>query len=633
MRTDVNTENRERQTANGVGVRPDGDGRILAHVWAPEVNSLSVVLEDQGTEISLTKDAQGYFTGEVTGAQVGNRYRLRLDGELLADPASRFQPEGVHGPSQIVDGTAFPWQHDTWQLPLHRDWVIYEIHVGSFSEEGTFEAIIPHLAYLQDLGVTAIELMPVTQFPGTRNWGYDGVFPYAVQHSYGGPDGLRTLVDAAHGRGMAVILDVVYNHIGPEGSVIHRFGPYFTDNYHTPWGDALNFDTPGSDEVRAFFIQSALMFLEEFRVDGFRIDAIHQIYDCHAQPFLAELADTLHGRAAELEREVLLIAESDLNDTRVMQPRAQNGLGLDAQWADDFCHSLETQLVGDASDYAADFAPFSYLATAMEQAFIYTGQYSQMRRRHFGRPPGDARSDQFIVFVQNHDQVGNRPFGRRLGQRITFAQRKLAAATVLLSPFIPMLFMGEEYGEPNPFLYMTDHSDAALVEAVRAGRRADFGHWNWESDDAAPDPQADETLARSRVQIGLHLDDTLETAAEHRGLHATYRTLIALRRQFPVITDPGAERTVTALETERILLLHARSSEGETFAILHFADAPVTRDLPWPAGEWTRRFDASEARFDGSGRTAPDLVNADGAVKLRLSGHTALLYTRSVIPE
>jgi maltooligosyltrehalose trehalohydrolase len=592
-----------------------------------------VVLEDQGTEVPLTRDAFGYFSGEVTGAQAGDCYRLRLDGDLLADPASRFQPDGVHGPSQIVDSGAFPWQHDTWQLPPHRDWVIYELHVGSFTEEGTFAAIIPHLPYLQDLGVTAIELMPVAQFSGTRNWGYDGVFPYAVQHSYGGPDGLRALVDAAHGLGLAVILDVVYNHIGPEGSVIRHFGPYFTDNYHTPWGDAFNFDGPGSDEVRAFFIQNALMFLDEHRIDGFRLDAIHQIYDCHAQPFLADLADALHGRAAELGREAFLIAESDLNDTRVIQPRSRNGLGLDAQWADDFCHSLETQLVGEASDYAADFAPFADLAIAMEQAFIFTGQYSHMRRRHFGKPPGDVRSDQFIVFVQNHDQVGNRPFGKRLGHRITFAQRKLAAATVLLSPFIPLLFMGEEYGEPNPFLYMTDHGDAELVEAVRAGRRAEFGHWNWEADDAAPDPQAEDTWTRSRVQIGIHLDDTLETAAEHRALHDTYRTLIALRRQFPVITDPGAERAVTALETERILLLHARSNEGEAFAALHFAESPVTLELPWPAGEWTRRFDASEARFLGAGKTAPELVTSDGTVTLRLPGHTALLYTRGVIPE
>ncbi|MDQ2654282.1 MAG: malto-oligosyltrehalose trehalohydrolase [Chloroflexota bacterium] len=615
-----------------VGVRPGADGRVQARVWAPEASHLSVVLEGRNTEIALRRDDHGYFSGEAPGARVGDRYWLRRDDTLLADPASRFQPEGVQGPSQIVD-SQFPWQHEAWPLPPRREWVIYELHVGSFTEEGTFAAIIPHLPYLRDLGVTAIELMPVAQFPGTRNWGYDGVFPYAVQHSYGGPDGLRDLVDAAHGLGMAVILDVVYNHMGPEGSVIHRFGPYFTDNYHTPWGDAINFDGPASDEVRAFFIQSALMFLEEFRIDGFRLDAIHQIYDCHAQPFLADLADAVHGRAADLGREALLIAESDLNDTRVIQPRERNGFGLDAQWADDFCHALETQLVGDASDYATDFAPFADLAAAMEQAFVYTGQYSQMRRRHFGKPPGDVRKDQFVVFMQNHDQVGNRPFGMRLGQRITFAQRKLAAATVLLSPFMPMLFMGEEYGEPNPFLYMTDHSDSGLVEAVREGRKSEFGHWDLGSDDAAPDPQAEETLIHSRVQVGLHRDDTLETAAEHQGLHATYRTLIALRRQFPVLTDPEAGRTVTALEPERILLLHGRNSEGETFAILHFADGPVTLDLPWPAGEWTRRFDASEARFHGRGASGPDLVTSGGTVTLRLPGHAALLYTRSLIPE
>jgi maltooligosyltrehalose trehalohydrolase len=613
-------------------VRPQDDGSVQARVWAPEASHLSVVLEDRDIEIPLIRDAHGYFSGEVTGASVGDRYRLRLDDALLADPASRFQPEGVHGPSQIVE-SQFPWQHDAWTLPPRPEWVIYELHVGSFTEEGTFAAIIPHLPYLQDLGVTAIEIMPVAQFPGSRNWGYDGVFPYAVQHSYGGPDGLRELVDAAHGLVMAVILDVVYNHLGPEGSVIHRFGPYFTDNYHTPWGDALNYDGPGSDEVRAFFIQSALMFLEEFRVDGFRLDAIHQIYDCHGQPFLADLADAVHGRAAALGREAFLIAESDLNDTRVIQPRERNGFGLDAQWADDFCHALETQLIGEASHYTPDFAPFADLAAAMEQAFVYTGQYSQMRRRHFGKPTGDVRNDQFVVFMQNHDQIGNRPGGKRLGHHITFVQRKLAAATLLLSPFMPMLFMGEEYGEPNPFLYMTDHNDADLVEAVRQGRKAEFGHWDLDTDDAAPDPQAEETFIRSRVQIGLHLDDTLEASAEHQGLHAAYRTLIALRRQFPVITDPEAERTVTALEPKRMLLLHARNSEGEAFAILHFGDGPFTLDLPWPAGEWTRRFDASEARFNGRGAIGPNLVTSEGAVTLHLPGHAALLYTQGMIPE
>lgn len=622
----------ETEQVTWVGVLPDSTGRILGRVWAPEASRLSVVLEDRDIEIPLARDAHGYFCGEVSGASVGDQYRLRLDDALLADPASRFQPEGVHGPSQIVD-SQFPWQHEAWSLPPRREWVIYELHVGSFTEKGTFGAIIPHLPYLRDLGVSAIELMPVAQFSGTRNWGYDGVFPYAVQHSYGGPDGLRELVDAAHGLGMAVILDVVYNHLGPEGSVIHHFGPYFTDNYHTPWGDAINFDGPGSDEVRAFFIQSALMFLEEFRVDGFRLDAIHQIYDCHAQPFLADLADAVHGRAAALGREAFLVAESDLNDTRIIQPRERNGFGLDAQWADDFCHALETQLIGEASHYAPDFAPFAALAAAVEQAFVYTGQYSQMRRRHFGKPPGDVRNDQFVVFMQNHDQVGNRPGGKRLGHHITFAQRKLAAATLLLSPFMPMLFMGEEYGEPNSFLYMTEHSDADLVEAVREGRKAEFGHWDLASDEAAPDPQAEETFIRSRVQIGLHLDDTLETAAEHQGLHDTYRTLLALRRQFPVLTDPDAERSVTALETERILLLHARNSEGAAFAILHFADGPVTRDLPWPVGEWIRRFDASEARFAGPGASGPDAVTSEGAVRLRLPAHAALLYTRNESPE
>jgi maltooligosyltrehalose trehalohydrolase len=614
------------QRRRGVGVEVLPDGSVHARVWAPYARRVAVVLEDgPGTDpepVALTAEERGYFSGFLLAARPGTRYRLRLDDEtLVADPASRLQPEGVYGPSMVVDPAAFTWEVDAWQVPPFRDWVLYELHVGTFTPEGTFQAVISRLPYLKDLGVTAIELMPITQFPGERNWGYDGVFPYAAQNSYGGPYGLRRLVDAAHREGIAVILDVVYNHLGPEGSVLYRFGPYFTDRYRTPWGDALNFDGQDSDEVRAFFIDSALMWLEECRIDGFRVDAVHEIFDPQAQPFLAELADAVHGRAAELGRRAFLIAESDLNDPKVVLPRDLNGYGLDAQWVDDFCHALEVQLVGQASPYAEEYGDFSQLGKALRQAFVYTGEYNASRRRRFGRPPQPARRDRFVVFIQNHDQVGNRPGGQRLGHRITFPRQKLAAATVLLSPFVPLIFMGEEYGEPHPFLYFTQHEDPALVEAVRAGRREAFSFQ--EAEDAEPDPQDVVTFEHSKVQPELYRQ------GEHQALHAFYRELLALRRSIPTLTDPRASREVMAREDERVFLLHTRSDDAETIAILGFADTETGISLPIPASDWVKRLDAGDPRFLGAGVVIPDRLHSDGTITLTLPPHAGLLFERT----
>ncbi len=616
----------QRRRAAGVEVLPDG--AVHARVWAPYARSVSVVLEEgPGSERDpqeLTAEGRGYFSGVLAGAGPGTRYRLRLDDDqaLIADPASRSQPEGIHGPSEVVDPAAFAWEVDAWEVPPRQDWVLYELHVGTFTPEGTFEAIIPRLPYLRDLGITVIELMPIAQFPGERNWGYDGVFPYAAQHSYGGPDGLRRLVDAAHREEIMVILDVVYNHLGPEGNVLPRFGPYFTDRYRTPWGDAINYDGPESDEVRTFFIDSALTWLEECRIDGFRLDAIHEIFDAQAQPFLAELADAVHGRADELGRQAILIAESDLNDPKVVLPRALNGYALDAQWADDFCHALEVQLVGEESPYARDYDHFAQLGKALLQAFVYTGEYNQSRRRRFGRSPQPARRDQFVVFIQNHDQVGNRPGGERLGQRITFAQQKLAAATVLLSPFVPLIFMGEEYGETAPFLYFTHHDNPILVDAVRAGRREAFSFDG--SDDAAPDPQDPATYKRSRVQPELRRD------GQHRALHALYRELLTLRRTIPALTDPDAAREVTVWEADRVVLLHTRGDAGETIALLSFADTETRLSIPVPAGNWVTRLDAGDARFLGNGAVVTDQLLSHGTVELTLPPYAVLLLERAI---
>jgi maltooligosyltrehalose trehalohydrolase len=616
------------QRRRGVGVEVLPDGSVHARVWAPYARSVAAILEGgPGTHrepVTLTAEERGYFSGFLPAAGPETRYRLRLDDEqtLVADPASRLQPDGVYGPSMVVDPAAFIWEVDAWQVPPFRDWVLYELHIGTFTSEGTFAAAIGRLPYLKDLGVAAIELMPIAQFPGERNWGYDGVFPYAAQNSYGGPDGLRRLVDAAHREGIAVVLDVVYNHLGPEGSILYRFGPYFTDRYRTPWGDALNFDGQDSDEVRAFFIDSALMWLEECRIDGFRVDAVHEIFDPQAQPFLADLADAVHGRAAELGRQAFLFAESDLNDPKVVLPRDLNGFGLDAQWVDDFSHALEVQLVGQASPYAEEYGDFTHLGKALRQAFVYTGQYNASRRRRFGRPPQPAQRDQFVVFIQNHDQVGNRPGGERLGHRITFARQKLAAAAVLLSPFVPLIFMGEEYGEPNPFLYFTQHEDPVLVEAVRAGRREAFSLQ--ETDDAAPDPQDIATFERSKVQPELHRH------GEHQALHAFYRDLLVLRRSIPALTDPRAWREVIARENERVFFIHSRDDAGDTVAILGFADMEIQVSLPIPTGGWVKRLDAGDTRFLGDRAVIPDRLQSDGLIELTLPPHAVLLFEREI---
>jgi maltooligosyltrehalose trehalohydrolase len=410
----------------------------------------------------------------VQGVKPGTRYFYRLDGNTeRPDPASKFQPEGVHGPSQVID-PHFVWEELHWSGIPFSHYVLYELHVGTFTAQGTFDAIVPHLDELKDLGITSIEIMPVAQFPGDRNWGYDGVYPGAVQNSYGGPEGLKRLIDACHQRGLAVTLDVVYNHLGPEGNYLCDFGPYFTDRYHTPWGAAINFDGPDSDAVRRFFIENALSWVTEFRLDALRLDAVHGIFDFSALHFLQELAAAVHEQAERLNRRIYVIAESDLNDVRLVSSPELGGYGLDAQWNDDFHHALHTLLTGERTGYYEDFGRIQDLAKAFAEGFVYSGAYSPARRRRHGNTSKDLAADRFVVCAQNHDQVGNRLKGDRLSALVSFEGLKLAAAVVLLSPFIPLLFMGEEYGETAPFPYFVSHSDPDLIEVVRRGRRAEF---------------------------------------------------------------------------------------------------------------------------------------------------------------
>ena len=468
----------------------------------------------------------GWWHAELSPELSRADYAFSLDGgPPLPDPRSPSQPNGVHGLSRPVDHSAFEWRHARWrQAPLSSA-IIYECHIGTFTPAGTFDAAAERLGYLRDLGVTHVELMPVCEFSGARGWGYDGVDLYAPHHSYGGPDAMKRFVDAAHGHGLGVILDVVYNHLGPEGNYLGKFGPYFTDRYRTPWGDAVNLDDQDSDEVRRFFCDNALMWLRDYRVDGLRLDAIHAIFDASAIHFLEQLGAEVHELEAEVGRHLVVIAESDLNLPRIVTPREAGGYGLDAQWNDDFHHALHTILTGESAGYLADFGSIAQLAKTLTRGFVYDGTYSKSRRRKHGAPVFGLSAHRFVAFLQNHDQVGNRAMGERLGHLVTIDQLKIAAALLMTAPFVPMLFQGEEWNASSPFQYFTDHQDAALAESVRKGRRAEFAHFVANASEI-PDPQASQTFERSK------LDWDERESGEHREIYEWYRRLIRLRRCF-----------------------------------------------------------------------------------------------------
>jgi len=566
-----------------LGATPLPDGRCRFLVYAPFARTVEVVLLSPARRVApLEGDGTGYHHGIVDGAAAGTLYLYRLDGETeRPDPASRRQPQGVHGPSMVVDPGTFAWRDREWRgIPLS-SYILYELHVGTYTPEGTFDAVIQHLDSLAELGVTAVELMPVAQFPGRRNWGYDGVYPFAVQESYGGPEGLKRLIDACHRRGLAVVLDVVYNHLGPEGNYLSDFGPYFSDRYRTPWGPAVNFDGPHSDEVRRFFRENALHWLREFHADSLRLDAIHGILDFSASPFLADLAAAVRGLRKEENRMVYLIPESDLNDARVVTPPEEGGYGLDAQWSDDFHHALHTLLTGERDGYYADFGGIGHLARAFTDGFVYSGQYSTYRRRRHGNSSLQLPAGKFVVFAQNHDQVGNRRLGDRLARLASFESLKLAAGVVLLSPFLPLLFMGEEYGEVAPFLYFVHHGDDALIEAVRIGRKEEFAAFGWNGE--IPDPQDEETFLRSRP------DPALRKSGNHALLLELHRELIRIRKIDPVLSLTDREgMEVIPFEKETALVVLRRSGNAQAAAVFHFGDAPATLPLSLPVKGKTR---------------------------------------------
>jgi maltooligosyltrehalose trehalohydrolase len=573
---------------------------------------------------------RGYYEATVDGIEPGNLYIYRLDdGKDRPDPASRFQPRGVHGPSQVMT-SSFPWEDDSWSgLPLEQ-YVIYELHAGTFTPEGTFDAIIAHLDRLKELGVTAIELMPVVQFPGDRNWGYDGVDLFAVQSSYGGPAGLKRLVNACHLHGLAVVLDVVYNHLGPEGNYLADFGPHFTDRYRTPWGQAINFDGPGSDEVRRFFIENALYWTNEFHIDGLRLDALHAVFDSSAQPFLEELAAAVHDQADRMGRKVYLFAESDRNDPRFVRSSDRGGYGLDAHWNDDFHHALHTLLTGEQTGITRTSATWKTSPRRSAEASS-TPASTPLPGAPPRRPVRRHPAERFVVFAQNHDQVGNRMRGERLNRLVSFEEPKLAAGAVLLSPFVPLLFMGEEYGEAAPFQYFVSHSDPALIEAVRKGRREEFAAFAWQGE--PPDPQDEATFRACK------LNHDLRREGRNRTLWEFYRELLRLRRELPALSRLSKDDLeVTGYEGERVLFLRRWAPAGggsasgggasQVFAAFNFGDAAVSLPLPVPAGSWRRLLDSADERWLGDGSATPNLLRSEGQVTIFLGPDAFALFVK-----
>ena len=606
-----------KETRVGANRLPDGRWEFL--LWAPQARAVRLhLLQGRGELLAMEPLAEGYHRATVRTLEPASEYFYQLDAERdLPDPASRFQPKGVHGPSQIVDPNAFRWTDHSWKGKTLERSVFYELHVGTYTPEGTFDAVIPHLPELAALGVTSIELMPIAQFPGPRNWGYDGVFLFAPQNTYGSPQALQRLVNAAHHHGLSIALDVVYNHLGPEGNYLSTYGPYFTDRYRTPWGQAINFDGAGSDDVRGFFIENALYWLEDYHFDALRLDAVHGIFDFGARHFLGELKSAVADLSQRLGRPLHLIAESDLNDSRILHDPERGGYGLDAQWSDDFHHSVHTLLTQENLGYYSDFVGVLPLVSTLRDGWHYSGQHSHFRKRRHGNSPQGISPAKFIVCNQNHDQVGNRAAGERLTSLVSFEALKLAAAITLLSPFVPMLFMGEEYGETAPFQYFTSHGDPELVEAVRRGRREEFAAFGWEN--GVPDPQDEHTFSRSR------LDHSLKEKEPHRTLLRFYQRLIRVREEQGLGTP--APRTVRELGGCALLVMRENNSR-QLAMVCNFAGFPVTLNLPDLAGKWTTVIHSADSSWNGPEPNLAPEITLLTAGELRLSPHSFLVMER-----
>jgi maltooligosyltrehalose trehalohydrolase len=581
-----------------------GNDRAEFTVWAPRSQTVTLELADRSIE--MQPKGEGYWSAIVSEVKPGTHYRYKLDDQQsYPDPASMLQPLGVHEASAVVDHQ-FEWHDAPWKGVALEDMVIYELHVGTFTPEGSFEAIIPRLQTLKELGITAIEIMPVAQFPGDtktddpkayRNWGYDGTYPYAVQNSYGGVVGLKKLVDASHQHGISIVLDVVYNHFGPEGNYIQQFGDYFTETYKTPWGKAINFDDAHSSEVRSYFIENALYWLREFHIDALRLDAVHAIYDMGARHFLSELADRVEELSIQQNRKLYLIAESDLNDVKIIRSKAANGYQLDAQWSDDFHHALHALLTGVDIGYYQDFGTCEDLAKAYNQTFVYDWKYAPHRKRYHGAPATDCAMTQFVVCIQNHDQIGNQMEGDRLWKLLSFEGLKLAAGALILSPYIPLLFMGEEYGEEVPFTYFVSHSDPDLIRAVREGRKREFEAFHFEGE--PPDPESAKTYQACILQWERHQQ------GKHKVIWQFHQKLLEMRRSLPaLINRDRASISACADEAKKLVWLQRSSPDQTLMILMNFNSSD--QSFEFPDGQWRKLLDSADQCWLGKGTIAPE---------------------------
>ncbi|HTW88593.1 MAG TPA: malto-oligosyltrehalose trehalohydrolase [Candidatus Binataceae bacterium] len=600
-------------------------GGVRFRTWAPLVTNLTLhVVRPVPAIIPMERETDGSFAVFEASVAAGAEYFYQLNGgSLRPDPVSRFQPRGVHEASQVVDPNAFAWSDHNWKGLALSDFIFYELHTGTFTPEGTFDGVIGRLPYLRELGVTAIELMPVATFAGARNWGYDGVSLYAPHAAYGGPDGLKRLVNACHREGLAVVLDVVYNHLGPEGNYLGEYGPYFTDRYHSPWGEALNFDGAQSDGVRRFFIDNARYWLTEYHIDALRLDAIHGIFDFGAYHILHELADEFHQQARALKRKAWLIAESDLNDTRIINRVAQGGYRLDAQWNDDFHHALHALLTESRHGYFSDFGTVGDVCVALTEGYVYNGRQSQYRQRRHGVSSARNPGRQFVVFNQNHDQIANAEGGARLSRLLTLEQQKLASLILFCAPNLPMLFMGEEFGASSPFDYFTSFNDPGLADAVSKGRQREYE--SFFRNRTFRDPQAVATFEESRLGWS-------EIArAPHRELLAFNRELINLRTRHRCLSNCRKDLTrVESSEAERWMTVERGDPSGSA-AFVFCNLGPAAREIPIPsgAGDAMLALFTGDRKFGGAPTMLPPAVLESAPGRIGLPPFSAAIYLRT----
>lgn len=590
-------------------------------IWAPVAKQITLLDLTGDRKIELERVGEkGYWKKEVEKCAPGMRYKYCIDGnDSYPDPASLSQPEGVHGASEVISPKDYQWSDSSWEGIPREEMIIYEVHPGTFSGSGDFKGITERIDHLVELGINTIEIMPVAQFSGKRNWGYDGVYPFAVHDSYGGAEGLMKLVDACHQNDIAVILDVVYNHFGPEGNYVSNFGPYFTGNYSTPWGKPINFDGPHSDEVRNYFIQNALMWCRDFHIDGLRLDAVHAIYDFSAKHILLELAENLEQLEDENERKYHLIAESHLNDIRYISSAEAGGYGMDAQWSDDFHHALHVVATREQMGYYSDYSNIKDLSKAISESFVYDGKYSAFRKKTYGTDASERDGDQFVIFAQNHDQVGNRKYGERLISLTSFEMAKVAAGAMFMTPNIPMLFMGEEYAERNPFLYFVSHLDPNLNTAVREGRRREFKSF-FKDGKEAPDPASEKTYNDSRLSWRIG------NSTEKQAMFDYYKALISLRRNHAALKTTD-KKNMRVSDFDNSVMIERWKDKEFLLVIMNFGDSPGAAKIPAGLkGDFVKIIDSAAEKWNGPGETAPDKLTANDQIAMPES--SIIIYSK-----